>query len=54
MRPLSIWSMYAALRKNYKLLENDHSTLAGIRVTDPIIKGLYLNGIKLLLTFKLI
>jgi non-lysosomal glucosylceramidase len=40
MRPLSIWSMYAALRKNYKLLENDHSTLAGIRVTDPIIKDI--------------
>uniref|UniRef100_A0A914Z6B5 Non-lysosomal glucosylceramidase n=1 Tax=Panagrolaimus superbus TaxID=310955 RepID=A0A914Z6B5_9BILA len=40
MRPLSIWSMYAALRKKYKLLENDPSTLAGIRITDPIIKDI--------------
>jgi non-lysosomal glucosylceramidase len=38
MRPLSIWSMYAALRKNYKLLEGDPSTLDGIRIADPIIK----------------
>uniref|UniRef100_A0AC34FH99 Non-lysosomal glucosylceramidase n=1 Tax=Panagrolaimus sp. ES5 TaxID=591445 RepID=A0AC34FH99_9BILA len=40
MRPLSIWSMYAALRKNYKFLENDSSTLTGIRITDPIIKDI--------------
>jgi non-lysosomal glucosylceramidase len=38
MRPLSIWSMYAALRKNYKLLEGNSSTLNGIRITDPIIQ----------------
>jgi len=36
MRPLCIWSMYSALRKNYKLLEKDVDLLAGIKIEDPI------------------
>ncbi|KAE9548170.1 hypothetical protein FO519_008616 [Halicephalobus sp. NKZ332] len=36
MRPLCIWSMYSALRKNYKLLEKDTDLLAGIKIEDPV------------------